>query len=81
MGGKMVTNENIDSMDLEALYDLWWELHDVEKAIEQLKSGKLRKVLDGESLPNCVDEYLEHLLKMVVEKMIKVNKIIEQRSG
>ncbi len=29
-------------------------------------------------LPNCVDEYLGYLLKMVEQKMVKVNKEMEQ---
>jgi len=32
-------------------------------------------------LPNCADDYLDYLLKMVEQKMIKVNKEIEQLGG
>jgi len=89
--------------DIGELYDLWWDLHDIEKAIEKLRSGVLRRVLDNESLsaaiyhmvardmdgtieqenglPNCADDYLDYLLKMVEQKMIKVNKEIEQLGG
>ena len=89
--------------DIGELYDLWWDLHDIEKAIEKLRSGVLRRVLDNESLgaaiyymvardmdgaieqenglPNCVDEYLGYLLKMVEQKMVKVNKEMEQLGG
>ena len=91
-----------NKMDIGALYDLWWDLHDIEKAIETLRSGMLR-ALDNESLgaaiyhmvardvdgameqenglPNCVDNYLEYLLKMVEQKMMEVNKEIEQLGG
>jgi len=90
-------------MDIGALYDLWWDLHDIEKAIEKLRSGILRKALDNESLaeaiyhmvareidgaveqenglPNCVDNYLEYLFKLVEQRMITVNKEIEQLGG
>ena len=92
-----------NKMDIGALYDLWWDLHDIEKAIEKLRSGILRKALGNESLgaaiyhmvardidgtieqenglPNCVDNYLEYLLKMVEQKMVEANKEIDQLGG
>ena len=92
-----------NEMDIEALYDLYWDLHDIKRAIERLRSGILRRAFDNESLasaiyymvardmdsaaeqenglPNCVDNYLDYLLKMAELKMKKVNKRIEQLSG
>ena len=89
--------------DLDALYDLYWDLFDIEKAIERLRDGVLRRAFDNESLgaailymaardmdgtieqenglPDCVDNYLEYVLKMAELKMKKVNKRIEQLSG
>jgi len=95
-------NGTENGTDIGALYDLWWDLHDIEKAIEKLRSG-IKRALDNESLaeaiyymvardvdgaveqenglPNCVDNYLEYLLKMVEKKMIEVNNEIEQLGG
>ena len=100
MGTQQNGTEN--GTDIGALYDLWWDLHDIEKAIEKLRSGILR-VLDNESLgaaiyhmvsrdvdgtieqenglPNCVDNYLQYLRMVVEQKMIKVNREIEQLGG
>ena len=43
---------------------------DMDSAVEQ-ENG----------LPNCVDNYLDYLLKIAELKMKKVNKRIEQLSG
>jgi hypothetical protein len=95
--------ENQNGMDIDELYDLWFHLGGIRAAIKELKSGRLRKVLDDESLasaiyymvtrdmggaieqenglPNCVDNYLEYLQKIVEEKMVKVNKEIDRLRG
>jgi len=89
--------------DIDALYDLYWDLHNIKRSIERLRSGVLRRAFDNESLgaailymvardmdgtieqenglPDCVDNYLDYLLKMAELKMRKVNKRIEQLSG
>ena len=44
-------SEDIQNVtDIDALYDLYWDLHDIEKAIERLRSGVLRRAFDNESL-------------------------------
>ena len=40
--------------DIEALYDLYWDLFDIERAIERLRSGLLRKAFDNESLASAI---------------------------
>ena len=44
----------LSEMDLDELYDLWFWLTEVDKAIETLRSGVLNKVLDEEDIGSAI---------------------------
>ena len=46
--------KSLSEMDLDELYDLWFWLTEVDKAIETLRSGVLNKVLDEEDIGGAI---------------------------
>ena len=52
---KTENGTDIDAQyDLDALYDLYWDLFDIKRAIERLRSGILRRAFDNESLASAI---------------------------